>query len=487
MTKCSILLVVFMIITAFSFADPGDSPGDLWVVVPEGVQQGEQFTLEIHVNTGTQNIAAYTFDIHLDFRYLRIDDGAGGFDPGPDGFLTVAAQGDTFYICQGFVARGTGPGSDLYLVEVHCIALEKGPSLIGLEVDHMVDENTNIIGTPRGFDTCFTIGSNGIAGDANQSGELTIVDALLVAQYYTFTKLTTAIDTSVTDVNQDGYIDIVDALLIAQYYVGLIGPLPITGTPGPPLSPAPTPAEATPTPIIVQFPDPELEAAVRYDLMIPTGEPIYAQDVENVNALYFNYERITDLTGMEYFTSLTHLYLGNNKIRDLSPLADLSNLTRLDIQDNDISDLSPLANLTNLTSLIASGNTISDLTPLASLSGLEELSLEQNSISDITPLAALINLTSLALNNNTISDIEPLSHLTNVTSLNLSDNLISDLSPLAELTQMTILYLENNAISDVNPLFSLIKLRSLYLSENPILQTRIDALKSALPDTRIIF
>lgn len=56
-------------------------------------------------------------------------------------------------------------------------------------------------------------------GDVNDDGEIDIVDALLVAQYYVGL---TSIDTSRADTNCDGSVDIIDALLIAQYYVGLI-------------------------------------------------------------------------------------------------------------------------------------------------------------------------------------------------------------------------------------------------------------------------
>ncbi|MBN2533640.1 MAG: endo-1,4-beta-xylanase [Spirochaetales bacterium] len=56
-------------------------------------------------------------------------------------------------------------------------------------------------------------------GDVDGDGEINIVDALLIAQYYV--GLVT-IDTTNADTNCDGSIDIVDALLIAQYYVGLI-------------------------------------------------------------------------------------------------------------------------------------------------------------------------------------------------------------------------------------------------------------------------
>jgi beta-glucosidase len=58
------------------------------------------------------------------------------------------------------------------------------------------------------------------SGDVNDDGNIDIIDALLVAQYYV--GLDPDINTSLADVNCNGTIDIVDALLIAQHYVGLI-------------------------------------------------------------------------------------------------------------------------------------------------------------------------------------------------------------------------------------------------------------------------
>jgi len=58
-------------------------------------------------------------------------------------------------------------------------------------------------------------------GDVNNDGSVTILDALLVAQFYVGLNPTN-FDQSKADTNCDSTVSIVDALLIAQYYVGLI-------------------------------------------------------------------------------------------------------------------------------------------------------------------------------------------------------------------------------------------------------------------------
>ncbi len=62
-------------------------------------------------------------------------------------------------------------------------------------------------------------------GDANGSGVVDIVDALLIAQYYVGLNPANFIQAN-ADVNCSAGIDIVDALLVAQFYVGLISSFP---------------------------------------------------------------------------------------------------------------------------------------------------------------------------------------------------------------------------------------------------------------------
>ncbi|MBN2442606.1 MAG: PHB depolymerase family esterase [Spirochaetales bacterium] len=79
-------------------------------------------------------------------------------------------------------------------------------------------------------------------GDVNANGDIDIVDALMIAQYYV--DLNPAnFDSTVADVDGNSGIDIVDALLVAQYYVDLIDEL--TGCSSA-MTPAPTPVPVEP-------------------------------------------------------------------------------------------------------------------------------------------------------------------------------------------------------------------------------------------------
>lgn len=77
---------------------------------------------------------------------------------------------------------------------------------------------------------------------------------------------------------------------------------------------------------------------------------------------------ISNLSGLEYATSLQYVYLESNSISDISPLSDLTSLEHLHLEHNQISDLSPLSNITTLQSLNISYNNLTGLDGLPDLS-----------------------------------------------------------------------------------------------------------------------
>ncbi len=69
-------------------------------------------------------------------------------------------------------------------------------------------------------------GCTSVMGDYNLDGSVTIIDALMVSQWYTGILVQPPAGQPCVDVNCDDSDDIIDALLIAQYYVGLITSFP---------------------------------------------------------------------------------------------------------------------------------------------------------------------------------------------------------------------------------------------------------------------
>ena len=219
--------------------------------------------------------------------------------------------------------------------------------------------------------------------------------------------------------------------------------------------------------IIVEFVDPNLEAAIREAIDKATGD-VYESDLLGLTSLDATQRDITNLSGIEHCTDLTSLSSGGNQISDISPLANLTNLTSLGLCDNQISDIGPVANLTSLMELDLGGNQVGDVGALANLTNLTWLNLPSNQVSYITSLADLTNLTYLQLGTNRISDITPLANLIELAFLSVVGNQISDISPLGGLRNLTWLSLWANRIDDVSPLVSLTNLTGLELGENQV-------------------
>jgi Leucine-rich repeat (LRR) protein len=220
-------------------------------------------------------------------------------------------------------------------------------------------------------------------------------------------------------------------------------------------------------PVVVTFPDANLEAAIRQAVNKPVGD-IHSSELAGLTDLWAGGRGIVNLSGLEYCTNLQWLNLNNNQISNLTPVAGLTTLTWLELSSNQISNLSPLAGLASLQGLGLSSNQISNLIPLAGLTNLYQLNLDNNQISNLSPLAGLTSLQWLTLSSNQISDVSPLAGLTSLQWLELSSNQISDLTPLAGLISLNDLFLYNNQISDLTPLTGLTNLNWLDVNNNQI-------------------
>ena len=201
--------------------------------------------------------------------------------------------------------------------------------------------------------------------------------------------------------------------------------------------------------VVVNFPDPGLEAAIREAIGKPTAD-IYDIDLIGLTTLDASNRGIVNLEGIQYCADLTILVLQYNEIVDVNALSGLTNLAGLYLLDNEIVDISPLSGLINLTVLRLTWNEIVDISALSGLTNLTTLWLYGNEIIDISTLSGLINLTKLDLYDNEIVDITALSGLTNLTWLDLQNNQIRDIAPLvnnAGIDSDDIVHLRNNLLA----------------------------------------
>ena len=98
---------------------------------------------------------------------------------------------------------------------------------------------------------------------------------------------------------------------------------------------------------------------------------------------------VTDITGLEYFTSLETLSLKYNRVSDIKPIEGISTLKVLILGENPISSIN-LDKLGELTDLRLYGTDISDI-DLTKTPKLESLYLQRTNVSkvDLTPLQSL--------------------------------------------------------------------------------------------------
>lgn len=200
------------------------SPGDVWMV-PGTYTAGinTTFTTEIHVNTGNQAVSALGLTINFDYTIIYYRSAAGLIaEPPLDEFyeITIAPENPGSIKISGFTTTGMGPDEDILLLTITWEAMAQGSSSVQLMVDTLVDASYESIGTPSGIDGTIIV-SDELLGDVDNNGEVNIIDALLIAQYYVGL-LDPPFPESAADVDRNGIVNIIDALMVAQYYVGII-------------------------------------------------------------------------------------------------------------------------------------------------------------------------------------------------------------------------------------------------------------------------
>ena len=147
----------------------------------------------------------------------------------------------------------------------------------------------------------------------------------------------------------------------------------------------------------VNIPDPVLRRVLEGKFGKGSGDIITQDEMGNESFKIFvaSDKNISDLTGLEYATSLQYVYLEWNSISDLSPLSNLTGLEHLHLENNQISDISPLSNITALQSMHLEYNNLTSLDGLPDLSLTYALFFQYNQITNIKPLIDHTELTSV--------------------------------------------------------------------------------------------
>lgn len=219
---------------------------------------------------------------------------------------------------------------------------------------------------------------------------------------------------------------------------------------------------------------------------------------------------VTDITGLEYFTSLETLNLKFNSVSDIKPIEGISTLKVLILGENPISSIN-LDKLGELTDLRLYGTNISEI-ELSKTPKLESLYLQRTKVSkvDLTPLQSLDqalinkcsnltelkasnlpsltrldavegNLTSfeisdcpslreLHLNSNKLTSIK-LNNLNMLMRLNVYDNKLTSIE-VSNLPLLMWLFVFDNQISSID-LSANVQLREFRASNNPLTEVNL--------------
>ena len=168
-------------------------------------------------------------------------------------------------------------------------------------------------------------------------------------------------------------------------------------------------------------PDDNFEQAL-IDLGYDSGsldDYVFTENIEDVNVLNIVGREISDLTGVEAFTSIRSLDVAENMITTLDLSANTL-LVNLDVSGNLLTDLD-LSVLSNLTRLNVSNNS------------LESLDLDSN-----------LSLVDLNVSNNILSILE-VDVLLNLEELNCASNQLSSIN-VTRNTNLTLLFCQSNSL-----------------------------------------
>ena len=183
----------------------------------------------------------------------------------------------------------------------------------------------------------------------------------------------------------------------------------------------------------INFPDPNFEAAVRESIGKPAGS-ITRSDVEGKTTLSIKDRSVSNLSGIEHFTSLKVLNCDNNNLTALD-MSKNTELTTLYCGSNSLNSLDVSKN-TALTSLWCGENKLASL-DVSKNAKLEYLLCYDNQLSSLD-VSKNTELASLSCSNNGLTSLD-VSKNTKLVWLNSSGNLLTtlDVGKNTELTSFT--------------------------------------------------
>lgn len=177
---------------------------------------------------------------------------------------------------------------------------------------------------------------------------------------------------------------------------------------------------------------------------------------------------ISDLTGVQYFTSLYKIDATNNNLTTLPDLSASKNLAYLYLNQNQVDTLDFLLKNTTLVQLQLFNNRLTYFPELPGFTKLQQLLLSGNQIDTLSGMSYLMNLTDLEIGDNRLNSLPDLSGNTKLIYLHFHKNNIKDVEQLALFPKLQQAICWGNPITDLSSLNNNTTLTTLYAFENEL-------------------
>lgn len=155
-----LLLSIFIIISLYSqnpTPDPGDA-GSCWLVPDSYTKNtGDLLKLDIHVNTGTQQLQSFGFDLSFHAGSLDYIGYSVNSSHSVNYVQEWASMGQVSISSMFVYGSSDGPSSDLNVLTLTFMATGAVNPTIRLGINNLLDETAAQIGTPQGDSVQITI------------------------------------------------------------------------------------------------------------------------------------------------------------------------------------------------------------------------------------------------------------------------------------------------------------------------------------------
>ncbi len=200
---------------------------------------------------------------------------------------------------------------------------------------------------------------------------------------------------------------------------------------------------------------------------VMTGNQLNIAAAKNFTSdLIFTYSNISDLTGIQYFTSVFKIDASNNNLTTIPDISATTSLQYLFLNNNKLTQLPNLSTLVNLLQLQAFNNKLTSLPALNNLKSLDQLYITTNSLTSFPDISNLTQIRYLIIGDNPFGSLPDFSPNTNLLELHVHETNISEIKGLASLTKLTRLYCWQNNISDLSALSGNTTLIGFYAFSN---------------------